>query len=149
MFARQFASFLLLPLLAVGGQTFSQVLRQEGPRLGTWELIGKDKRDWKAVLVINKRAQTTFEGYVKWQALSGEPSSGHEPFQGIFNPTTGVITWKGLDMRDKQGSIAIGSIYEATVSDGGYSLRDGRWFGPNVAPGTWSAVWKNANTPKP
>ena len=38
---------------------------------------------------------------------------------------------------------------EATVSDDGSHLRDGRWFGPGVAPGTWTADWTSADTPKP
>lgn len=44
---------------------------------------------------------------------------------------------------------AAGSIYEAAVSGDGRALRDGRWFGKNVDPGTWSAVWKSRETPKP
>jgi len=149
MFVKRYALGSLVVLLAVGFLGLARAETTVGPQLGTWELVGKDKREWKATLVFTKRIGTKYEGYFKWLALSGEPSSGHEPFEGIFNPTTRLITLKGLDMQDKTGNIATGSIYEATVSEDGYHLRDGKWFGQNVLPGTWTAIWKNGDTPKP
>jgi hypothetical protein len=121
----------------------------QGPRLGTWELTGRDKIDWKATLVFTLLDRTICHGYFKWQSNSSDQASGLETFEGIFNPADSMITLKGLDMKDKKGQIATGSIYEATVTENGYALINGRWFGTNVAPGTWSAIWQSADIPNP
>lgn len=138
------ALLVLVPTLV-----WSQTAQTRGPKTGTWELVGQDKREWKAVLVFVRSVRGSYDGYFKWQAQSGAPAGGHEAFQGIFNPANGQLVLRGLDMKDKHGSIAVGSTYQAIVSDGGTVLRDGTWFGPSVAPGTWSAVWKSADTPPP
>jgi hypothetical protein len=144
------ASLLLAAFLfAVSTHGWSQTDQTRGPKTGTWEVVGKDKREWKAVLVFTRSVRNSYDGYFKWQALSGAPASGHEAFQGTYNPANGMLVLKGLDMKDKQGSIAVGSTYEAIVTEGGTGLRNGTWFGPTVAPGTWSAVWKSADTPAP
>jgi hypothetical protein len=127
----------------------SKAAQAHGPRLGTWELTGRDKIDWKATLVFSRLDRTICHGYIRWQSNSSDPASGLESFEGIFNPADSVITLKGLDMKDKKGQIATGSVYEATVTENGYSLINGRWFGANVASGTWSAIWKSAEVPKP
>jgi len=141
-------SVLVFVLLLLPHGMYAQA-QEVGPALGTWELSGKDRREWKAVLVISKRDGAGYAGFLKWRALGGEPAGGSEQFKGVFNSSTKVITLKGMDMKDKKGSIASGSIYEATVTQDGRALRNGTWFGPNVAPGTWFANWVNGEMPEP
>jgi hypothetical protein len=144
------ARLLLIALFVTATVTgISKAARAQGPRLGTWELTGRDKIDWKATLVFTQLEKTICHGYFKWQSSNSDQASGLETFEGIFNPADSVITLKGLDMKDRKGQIATGSIYEATVTENGYALVDGRWFGANVASGTWSAIWKSADIPKP
>lgn len=134
-------------LCLLGGCANERGSRMAGPRTGTWELTGRDRDAWKAEMVFTKREGTQLEGYLNWRRVGGV-ASGHELFRGNVDHATGRVTLKGGELRLRRGDIASGATYEATVAGSGTELLNGRWFGKNVEPGTWSAVWRSREIPK-
>ncbi len=111
------------------------------PELGDWLLTGNDGQDWQATLVFVKRQALDYQGYMNWRSLNGEQGSGVESFQGQFDPRNGKLLLHGKEISHAQGNIATGATFEARVADGGQSLVEGIWYGPDIEPGTWSAIW--------
>ena len=77
------------------------------------------------------------QGYFEWDSSGG--ASGREVFTYTYDEKTGKLRIEGEKIVDPQGNITF-ATYSATLSKDGERLEKGRWWGPNVVPGTWSAT---------
>ncbi len=129
-----------LAILAAGVILATSVLAQDdGPRLGTWNLVGRDTSRWRAELVINRRDGQRYAGRMTWRAVSGEPAGGTEPFKAEYDPATRTLRMRGEPLIGATGDIAAAASYESRVAcDGGY-LAYGRWYGEGIEGSTWAA----------
>lgn len=129
-----------LAILATGAILAASALAQDdGPRLGTWYLVGWDTSHWRAALHIDRREGPRYTGRIVWRAVTGDPAGGTEPFQGEYDAPTGTFRMQGEPLQGASGDIASGARYEARVVCDGRYLALGRWYGEDVEEGTWVA----------
>lgn len=129
-----------LAILAAGAAIAASALaRDDGPRLGTWYLVGWDTSHWRAELVIDRREGPRYTGRIIWRAVTGDPAGGTEPFHGEYDAPTGTFRMQGEPLQGASGDIASGARYEAQVVCDGRYLALGRWYGEDVEEGTWVA----------
>jgi len=134
--ARIFATLALFGVLFTAAPAAAQ---DDGPRLGTWYLVGWDTSHWRAELVIDKREGQGYTGRMIWRAVTGAPAGGTEPFHAEYDATTGTFRMQGEPVQGASGDIASGATYEARVVCDGRYLAYGRWSGDDVEDGTWVA----------
>ena len=119
--------------------TSAAACADDPPRSGTWYLVGHDSRHWRAEMVLQRQAGARYDGHMTWRAVQGSPAGGLEPFSGEYDAATCTLTLRGEPVREATGDIASGAHYSARVADEGRYLAYGRWWGVDVAPGTWAA----------
>lgn len=112
---------------------------ESGPRPGTWYLVGRDTTYWRAEMILERRDGNHYAGQMTWHALADEPAGGTEPFQAEYDPATHTLRMQGEPVRNATGNIASGARYEARVACDGAYLAYGRWWGTDIADGTWTA----------
>lgn len=117
-----------------------------GPRPGTWYLVGRDTTYWRADMVLEHQEGQRYAGHMTWHAVDGEPAGGTEPFQAEYDPATQTLRMRGEPVRDATGNIASGGQYEARVACDGSYLAYGRWWGSDIADGTWAARYRAGKT---
>lgn len=128
----------LLPRLACLAIGLAQA-DDGAPRPGAWDLVGQDTSHWRAEMVLIRQDGNRYTGSFTWQAVSGDPASGTEPFQGEYDSATRTLRLRGEPVQGATGNIASGARYEARVACEGRYLAYGRWWGANIEPGTWAA----------
>ena len=129
-------AWALLALLLFGFTQPLELVSTPTQVANTWQVKGKDSIEWTAKLVFLEEADA---GYFEWKSADG--ASGREPFTYTFDEKTRRIFIQGQKIIDPEGNITHAQ-YTATLSKDGKRLLRGRWFGPGVMPGTWSAVRK-------
>ena len=111
------------------------------PQIGTWEVTGRDSRNWVAYLVIKNKAGVTFSGYFDWYYSPENDFVGKEYFSGEFIPQSKMVTIKGSRVTDPS-RLGLGT-YVANVSNS-IDFISGTWIGG----GKWEAK-KMAGNIKP
>jgi hypothetical protein len=127
-----------LACLAIGLASVAQA-DDGAPRPGVWDLVGQDTSRWRAEMMLTRQDDNRYTGSFSWQAVSGAPAGGTEPFRGEYDPTTRTLRLRGEPVQGATGNIASGAHYEASVACEGRYLAYGRWWGTDIEPGTWAA----------
>jgi hypothetical protein len=78
-------------------------------------------------------------GYFEWYVERG---GGRYHFEGTYNPDTRAVRWTGFTIEERVGAVAA-AVYEATLSEDGMRLENGRWSGGISIPGNWVADREN------
>ena len=111
---------------------------RDGPVPGNWTVSGRDAHEWSATLVFTRAEGPHLEGFFLWRGLDID-ASGFEPFIGTYDSKSRWISLTGRGIYDPRGPIAT-ARYTARLSSDLTHLVEGRWYGPEVEVGTWTAV---------
>lgn len=102
------------------------------PRLGNWQVTGRDTVNWTANMVIDEINNNNFGGYFEWRG--GSNYRGREYFRGVYDPQTEKVSIQGYRLANDRG-LGLGN-YEASLT--GNDFRLGTWDGG----GKWEAIWR-------
>ena len=103
------------------------------PRVGIWNVTGRDSINWTAKMVIDEIDIDRFSGYFEWRG--GIDSGGREYFRGVYDSQTRKVSIQGYRLANNRG-IGLGK-YEAFLTRNNNDFESGTWSG-----GTWEAKWQ-------
>jgi hypothetical protein len=128
--------------LSIAGQTRGVWV---APRSGIWNLKGSDETgtQWSAEVKLRRTKQKgkfqLFRGDFTWKSADGN-AAGREFFTGRFDRRTGLLRLESNRVVAEKGDLGI-ATYVGFSRSKGRKIARGKWNGPNVVPGTWSAQW--------
>ena len=105
------------------------------PRVGIWNVTGRDSVNWTANMVIDEIDIDRFSGHFEWRG--GIDFGGREYFRGVYDPRTRKVTIQGYRLANDRG-LGLGK-YEAFLTRDNNNFESGTWSNGGV----WEAKCQN------